>query len=65
MKLKISILAAFLVAAAGGYYLLGGGSTPEGQAGLVSLSTGNFSTLKTAFNADADAGRVVMLVSPT
>jgi len=46
-------------------YFHGGGQAPPGQAPLESLTTGNLSDIKNAFNAAQDNVRVLLLLSPT
>lgn len=55
---------AFLVIA-GALYLWGPSSVPPGQESLVVLSNTNFSDFENAFDGDADASRLVLLLSPT
>jgi hypothetical protein len=47
------------------YYLYGGHSTPKGQPPLVNFSSGDLTSLKTAFNSSASSVRVVLMLSPT
>lgn len=47
------------------FYLWGPGTVPAGQQPLVTLSSANFDQFGKAFDANADAGRLVLLVSPT
>jgi hypothetical protein len=59
----ISVLALILVAAA--FYLWTPGYAPPNQKPLVTLSPANVDALETAFDADADVPRLVLLLSPT
>ncbi len=66
MNRKRSFFAVILLVAFGiVYYFYGGSSTPKGQPPLVSLSSGDLTPLKTAFNASASSIRVVVMLSPT
>ena len=66
MKRKLSIAAAVLLLVGSvGYYLLAGGNTPDGQPRLLTLTSSNFSALKSAFNQHPEAARAVLLISPT
>jgi hypothetical protein len=57
----VAALLLLLVAA----YLWSPGSTPRGQAPLVTLSERNFEEFEKAFDAEADVPRLVLLLSPT
>jgi hypothetical protein len=46
-------------------YLWGPSSVPVGQAPLLTLSTANFSDFRKAFDTEADASRIILLLSPT
>lgn len=46
-------------------YLRGHSRVPPGQEPLVALSNTNFSEFENAFDADSDAPRLVLLLSPT
>jgi len=46
-------------------YLWGPSKVPSGQQPLLTLSGANLSDFQKAFDADADAVRLVLLVSPT
>ena len=46
-------------------YLWGPSSVPRGQEKLVTLSDTNFSDFQNAFDADPNAPRLVLLLSPT
>lgn len=62
------IVLSFLAVVVGAalYYLYGrGNQTPPGQPQLVSLTSDNFSTLKTQFNNAGDSVRVILMLSPT
>jgi len=67
MNRPLSIVA--LLAIAGllvlGWHFYGGARVPAGQPPLVSLTSGNFDQLRTAFNAASGEVRVVLLLSPT
>jgi hypothetical protein len=66
MKKRVSILAAVALGLlALGWHFYGGATVPAGQPALVSLTTGNFDELRTAFNAASDEVRIVLLLSPT
>ncbi len=62
---RILLILIFLVVFGTLYYFYGGHSTPQGQPPLVSLSPGDLTPIKTAFNASADSIRVVVMLSPT
>ncbi len=62
---RIVLVVVLLVAFGALYYFYGGHSTPQGQPPLVSLSPGDLTPIKTAFNASADSIRVVVMLSPT
>ena len=53
---------AFLLA---GVYFWGPSAVPSGQEPLTVLSPGNLSEFATAFDADSDVSRMVLLLSPT
>jgi hypothetical protein len=46
-------------------YFWGPSSVPQGQPPLLMLSSANFSDFGSAFDADANAPRLVLLLSPT
>jgi hypothetical protein len=46
-------------------YLWGPSSVPQGQKPLLALSNANFGDFESAFDADPDAPRLVLLLSPT
>ena len=46
-------------------YLWGPSKAPPGQEPLLTLTTGNFVDFQKAFDAGADASRLVLLLSPT
>ena len=60
-------LAALLAIACGvvAYYRWAPRVTPAGQPALVTLTEGNFETLRAAFNAASGSRRLVLLFSPT
>jgi hypothetical protein len=62
---RIILVVVLLVLLGAVYYFYGGHSTPKGQPPLVSVSSGDLSPLKTAFNASASSIRVVVMLSPT
>lgn len=47
------------------FYLWVPGPTPQGQPPLVKLTADNTSQLTSAFDADPDVPRLVLLLSPT
>jgi hypothetical protein len=49
----------------GALYLWGPGTVPTGQSPLATLSPANPSAFETAFNADRDSPRLVLMLSPT
>ena len=57
--------AVILVGLGVAYYFYGGGTTPKGQPPLISLNSGNMSTLKDAFNSSASSIRLLVMLSPT
>jgi hypothetical protein len=57
------VVAALLLAAVA--YLWGPSSIPPGQPPLLTLTAANFSEFETAFEADTNVPRVVLLLSPT
>jgi hypothetical protein len=67
MKLRLTILAVFVIAAlsALGWHFYGGEEVPAGQPPVVSLTSANFEQLRTTFNSAAGDVRVVLLLSPT
>jgi hypothetical protein len=66
MKKRALVLAAVaLLLFLGGLYFWGPSSVPSGQEPLVALSSTNFSEFEKAFDGDADAPRLVLLLSPT
>jgi len=66
MKKKTLFVAlAALVLLLGAVYLWVPSSVPPGQQTLVTLSNANFSGFATAFDADPDVPRLVLLLSPT
>ncbi len=54
-----------LVLLLGAVYLWAPSSVPPGQQTLVTLSNANFSGFASAFDADPDVPRLVLLLSPT
>ena len=67
MKKRVSIVGGLVLIGllALGWHFYGGATVPAGQPALVSLTTGNFSELRTAFNAASRKVRIVLLLSPT
>jgi hypothetical protein len=63
-KRAINWVAAVLVLLAI-FYFWGPSSVPPGQEPLLTLSSTNFSDFQKAFDADVDAPRLVLLLSPT
>jgi len=59
----VAVAAVFALLAAA--YLWGPGSAPHGQAPVVTLSERNFEEFEKAFDAEPDAPRLVLLLSPT
>lgn len=47
------------------FYLWGPAKVPPGQESLLTLSSANFSDFEKAFDADSNAPRLVLLLSPT
>jgi hypothetical protein len=64
-KSAIVVAALALVLLLAVAYVWGPSSTPPGQETLVALSSTNFSEFENAFDADLDAPRLVLLLSPT
>ncbi len=65
MKKRAAIVASIAVASLLAVYLWGPSSVPSGQEPLTELSTANLSDFAAAFDADSDAPRMVLLLSPT
>jgi len=66
MRKKLIALGVAVVAVLlGAVYLWGPGKAPPGQQPLVALSSANPNPFETAFDADADMPRLVLLLSPT
>ncbi|MHB8525769.1 MAG: hypothetical protein ACYDD2_06370 [Candidatus Acidiferrales bacterium] len=67
MKKKLIVLAVaagFVVL--GAIYFLGGpGTVPQGQQPLTALTSTNAGAFETAFDADANLPRLVLVLSPT
>jgi hypothetical protein len=61
--ISVTVAAVFVLLAAA--YLWSPGSAPRGQAPVVTLSDGNFEEFESAFDAEADVPRLVLLLSPT
>lgn len=49
----------------GAVYLWGPGKAPAGQQPLVALSRANVGEFEKAFDSDADAAHLILLLSPT
>jgi hypothetical protein len=64
-KRVIGIGIAAVLVLLGVAYLWGPGSAPRGQEPIVTLSEGNVLEFEKAFDAAADAPRLVLLLSPT
>lgn len=54
-----------LLAAVAAWYRLAPGEAPAGQPPLVTIDSGTLEGLKTEFNRNADATRLIVLLSPT
>ena len=54
-----------LLAAVAAWYRLAPGEAPAGQLPLVTIDSGTLEGLKTEFNRNADATRLIVLLSPT
>lgn len=66
MKKRVILIAAIgLLLALAGIYLWGPPSVPEGQEPLAVLSNADLHEFASAFDQDADAPRLVLLLSPT
>ncbi len=66
MKRKPIVIAAVAVVLLSlAFYMWLPGSAPPGQPPLVRLAPGNLSPFTSAFDADANLPRVVLLLSPT
>ena len=66
MKKRAALLAATtILVLLAAVYLWGPSSVPPGQEPLITLSSANFSEFENAFDGDADAPRLVLLLSPT
>jgi len=61
----ITVVAAVALVMMAAVYLRRPSSAPPGQPPLVTLSSVNFSEFETAFDADADGARLLLLLSPT
>lgn len=59
--IAVAVVLVLLAAA----YLWAPGAVPPGQQPLVALSNANFGEFEKAFDADANAPRLVLLLSPT
>jgi len=58
-----AVVAALLLGAVA--YVWGPSSVPPGQPPLLTLTAANLSEFETAFDADTNVPRVVLLLSPT
>jgi len=67
MKKRFIVLAvvAAVVLLAAVYFLQGPGTVPLGQQPLTTLTSANAGALQSAFDADANFPRLVLLLSPT
>jgi uncharacterized membrane protein len=54
-----------LLAAVAVWYRLAPGEAPAGQPPLVTIDSGTLEGLKTEFNRNADATRLIVVLSPT
>ena len=54
-----------LLAAVAAWYRFAPGDVPAGQPALVSIDAGTLEGLKAEFNRNADATRLIVLLSPT
>ena len=54
-----------LLAAVAAWYRLAPGEAPAGQLPLVTIDSGTLEGLKTEFNRNADATRLIVVLSPT
>ena len=64
-KRAILVAVAALGLALAAAYLWGPSSAPSGQEPLLALSDANFGQFASAFDADPDVLRLVLLLSPT
>ncbi|MGB9402072.1 MAG: hypothetical protein WCA98_00935 [Candidatus Acidiferrales bacterium] len=64
-KRAVGFAALAILVLLAGMYLRGHSRVPPGQEPLVTLSNANFSEFENAFDADSDAPRLVLLLSPT
>ncbi|MFZ0635778.1 MAG: hypothetical protein WA755_15095 [Candidatus Acidiferrales bacterium] len=64
-KRAVGFAALAILVLLAGMYLRGQSRVPPGQEPLVTLSNANFSEFENAFDADSDAPRLVLLLSPT
>ena len=62
---RMLLVVALLIVFGAAYYFYGGHSTPKLQPPLASVSSGDLTPLKTAFNSSATAIRIVLMLSPT
>jgi len=66
MKTKWIVFAALaLLLLSAGIYFWGPSAVPPGQRQLSRLSSDNFADFASAFDAEAEAARLILLVSPT
>jgi hypothetical protein len=65
MKRAIVWAVAAVLVLLGIFYLWGPSSAPPGQEPLLTLTSTNFTDFQKAFDADVDAPRLVLLLSPT
>ncbi len=64
-KRAVFIAATAILALLAAVYLWGPSTVPPGQEPLVTLGSANFSEFENAFDRDANAPRLVLLLSPT
>jgi len=67
MKKKLIILGVMVAAVLLGaiYFLQGPGTVPAGQQPLTTLTSANVGAFESAFDADANLPRLVLVLSPT
>lgn len=66
MKKKLIILGVVVAILLGAvYFLRGPGNVPAGQKPLTTIASANSGVFESAFDADANLPRLVLLLSPT
>lgn len=66
MKKKLTILGVVVAILLGAiYFLRGPGTVPAGQQPLTRITSANSGAFESAYDADANLPRLVLLVSPT